>query len=86
MLCLARFRRLVATHTYAAKSWGLVLFVGFAVLLSVPNGLTICVMCLYGMAVDFEIFGILLLAARYPIDIPSIRVLLRPLGGLRPPD
>jgi len=85
-LCLARFRRMVATHTYAAKSWGLVLFAGFAVLLCAPNGLTIVLMCLYGMAVDLEILGILVLAARYPIDIPSIRVLLRPLGGPRPPD
>jgi CDP-diacylglycerol--glycerol-3-phosphate 3-phosphatidyltransferase len=86
VLCLARFRRLVATHTYAAKSWGLVLFAGFAVLLFAPNGLTIILMCLYGIAVDIEIFGILVLAARYPIDIPSIRVLLRPLGGPRTRD
>lgn len=85
VLCLARFRRMVATHTYAAKSWGLVLFAGFAVLMLAPNGLTIRVMCLYGIAVDLEILGILVLAPRYPIDIPSIRGLVR-LGGPRRPD
>jgi len=82
-LCLARFRRMVATHTYAAKSLGLVLFAGFGVLFCAPNGLTSVLRCGYGMAVDLEILGILVLAARYPIDIASIRVLLRPLGGLR---
>ena len=74
-LCLARFRRPVATHTYFAKSWGLVLFAGFAWMFCSPAALAIQITCLYGIAVDAEIFAILLRAKTYPVDVKSLTAL-----------
>jgi CDP-diacylglycerol---glycerol-3-phosphate 3-phosphatidyltransferase len=76
-LCLARFRRPVATHTYFAKSWGLVLLGCFAAMFLSPSALAIWFACLYGIAVDMEIFVILLRAASYPVDVKSWRTAVR---------
>jgi len=72
-LCFTRFHRPVATHTWFAKSWGLVLFAGFAWMFCAPSGLAIQITCLYGIAVDAEIFAILLRAKTYPVDVKSWR-------------
>jgi len=68
-LCFARFRRPVATHTYFAKSWGLVLFGGFVAMFLSPSALAIQITCLYGIAVEIEVFIILFTAVRYPVDV-----------------
>ena len=77
-LSFARFRRPPATHSYAAKAWGLMLFVGFALLLSdVSAEPYVALMLLIGVGVNLEILAILALAPTRPVDVPSLITLIR---------
>ena len=83
-LSLARFRRLPATHSYAAKAWGLMLFVGFALLLSdVSAAPYVALMLFTGVGVNLEILAILALAPTRPVDVPSLITLIRANGVRR---
>ena len=74
----ARFRRPLATHTYAAKLWGLLLFAGFAMLLMPvrADGYADFTFA-FGIAVNVEVFAIIVLSHDRPIDMPSLLTLLR---------
>ena len=73
LLSFARFRRPPATHTFAAKLWGLMLFLGFALLLiPVPADTFIRIVFIFGIAVDIEVLAIMMLSSTQPIDVPSV--------------
>jgi CDP-diacylglycerol--glycerol-3-phosphate 3-phosphatidyltransferase len=74
-VCLIRFRRMVATHSYFAKSWGLILLLCFAAMFLHPAAWQIFLSCGYGIAVDAEILAILLRAQTYPVDVKFFRAL-----------
>ena len=72
VVSLLRFRALPATHSYAAKAFGLVLCVCFVCVLGA--GITDVVLPLtfvVGSAVNAEILAILLCARQRPVDVPS---------------
>ena len=68
-----RFHRPPATHTYAAKAWGLWLFAGFALVFLfrdyAPFSLA---MLAFGVLVNIEVVAIMLLSPRQPIDVASV--------------
>jgi len=68
-----RFHRPPATHSYAAKFWGLLLFAGFALLLdSAPSAAFINLVLGFGILVNAESCAIIALAKDYPVDVKSI--------------
>jgi CDP-diacylglycerol--glycerol-3-phosphate 3-phosphatidyltransferase len=72
-LSFLRFHRPPATHSYAAKLWGLLLFLGFAALLSsAPSPAFINLILGFGILVNAESCAILALAKTYPVDVKSI--------------
>ena len=79
-----RFQKAPATHTYAAKAWGLVLSAGFAlVLLGHENAMVSAAMLLLGLIVNAEVIAIMALSPRQPVDVASVVPLLR-RPGVRP--
>ena len=76
IVSITRFGRPPATHSYAAKLWGLVLTAGFAaIFLGRDSGLTGSAMLLFGLLVNLEVIAIMLLSKQQPIDVPSILAL-----------
>ena len=76
IVSITRFGRPPATHSYAAKLWGLVLTAGFAaIFLGRDNSLIGSAMLLFGLLVNLEVIAIMLLSRQQPIDVPSILVL-----------
>jgi CDP-diacylglycerol--glycerol-3-phosphate 3-phosphatidyltransferase len=72
-LSFLRFHRPPATHSYAAKLWGLLLFMGFAVLLSgAPSPALINLILGFGILSNAESCAIIALAKTYPVDVTSI--------------
>jgi len=72
-LSFIRFQRPVATHCYLAKIWALMLFAGFACLLDGRRpGVFINFVLAYGLAIYAEIFSILIIARRHPVDVKSL--------------
>jgi CDP-diacylglycerol--glycerol-3-phosphate 3-phosphatidyltransferase len=68
-----RFHRPPATHSYAAKLWGLLLFAGFAALLAgAPSPIFINLILAFGILVNAESFTIIARAKTYPVDVKSI--------------
>lgn len=73
VLSLARFRVLPATHSYLAKFYGLCLFAcAMALLAFEAPGWTVVALASIGLLTNAEIFAILLLWQRAPVDVPSI--------------
>jgi CDP-diacylglycerol--glycerol-3-phosphate 3-phosphatidyltransferase len=72
-LSLARFRVLPATHSYLAKFYGLCLFAASLALLAFEApGWAVVALAAVGLLANAEIFAILLLWKRAPVDVPSI--------------
>ena len=72
-----RFQKPPATHTYAAKAWGLVLSVGFILaLLGHENTTVSVVMLVSGMLVNAEVVAIMALSPHQPVDVASVWPLL----------
>lgn len=70
------FGRMPATHSYAAKLWGLILTAGFALIfLGRDSALIGSAMLLFGLLVNLEVIAIMLLSDRQPIDVPSVLAL-----------
>jgi CDP-diacylglycerol--glycerol-3-phosphate 3-phosphatidyltransferase len=68
-----RFHRPPATHSYAAKLWGLLLFAGFAALLTGTASATFINLILaFGILVNAESCTIIARAKTYPVDVTSI--------------
>jgi len=68
-----RFRRPPATHSYAAKLWGLLLFAGFAALLDgAPSPKFINLILGFGILANTESCAIIARAKTYPVDVISI--------------
>lgn len=77
-LSRARFGKAPATHTYAAKGWGLMLLVGFGLILGGVEARTyVDVMLATGLLVNAEVIAILWLSGARPVDVPSVLTVLR---------
>ncbi len=77
ILSLIKFHLTSATHAYAAKLWGLMLFFGFACLLTrTPAPAFINFVLIFGIAVDLEGLAIIALSKERPVDVKSIFTLL----------
>jgi len=72
-LSFLRFRRPPATHSYAAKLWGLLLFLGFATLLAgAPSSSFINFILGFGILANAESCAIIARAKTYPVDVKSM--------------
>lgn len=68
---LVRWRAVQATHSWAAKAWGLTLWTAFAMLLGFGSAAAVPVALAVGYAADAEVLAILLLAPTPPVDVRS---------------
>lgn len=76
IVCLARFGKMPATHSYGAKVYGLGLFGAFFCLLVLRSGAWIVpVVVGVGLLADLEILLILGLAKLPPVDVKSVFLL-----------
>jgi CDP-diacylglycerol--glycerol-3-phosphate 3-phosphatidyltransferase len=72
-VCLLRFGKMPATHSYGAKFYGLVLFTCFFVLLVWGHaGRLVPVTVAVGLLADAEILLILFLAKTAPVDVKTV--------------
>jgi CDP-diacylglycerol--glycerol-3-phosphate 3-phosphatidyltransferase len=72
-LSFRRFRRPPAVHSYGAKLWGLLLFLGFATLLDgAPSANFINLILGFGILANAESCAIIARAKTYPVDVKSI--------------
>jgi CDP-diacylglycerol--glycerol-3-phosphate 3-phosphatidyltransferase len=68
-----RFGAMPATHTYLAKAYGLIIFVAFFAVLTFGFGAWVFwLLTVIGLAANLEIFLILALSTRAPVDVLSI--------------
>jgi CDP-diacylglycerol--glycerol-3-phosphate 3-phosphatidyltransferase len=78
LLSLIRFKATPATHSYAAKFFGLTLYIGFSMILGFNLvSPTFTIITGIGTAVNLEIILILLLAQERPVDVKSVFMLNR---------
>ena len=68
---LVRWRAVQATHSWAAKAWGLALWAAFVALLGFGWAGAIPVALAVGYAADVEVLAILILAPTPPVDVRS---------------
>ena len=77
-ISLVRFRRMPATHSYAAKFYGLTLATTFCAIIAFHGpGWTVPVLITVGLLANTEVILILCLACTAPVDVPSISHLPR---------
>ena len=67
-----KFGHLVATHSYGAKCWGVLLFVAFTSVLGFGEaGFQFDAMIVIGVVAYIDILAILLVSRHAAVDIPS---------------
>lgn len=73
VVCLVRFGKMPATHSYGAKLYGLVLFARcFCLLVIRGAGWMVPLTVAMGLLADLEILLILFLAETAPVDVKSV--------------
>ena len=76
-ICLVRFRKFPATHSWLAKFYGLCLLAGLVALLAFNAGSwAIITVAAVALVTNTEIIAMHLIAKSAPVDVPSIFVLL----------
>lgn len=71
-VCLLKFRKEIATHSWAAKAWVLVSFGALVQLITTcDSGLLFAASFYLGVLSRLEIVGILLLLRRWTCDVPT---------------
>ncbi len=77
VVCLLRFGKMPATHSYGAKLYGLALFTAFFCLLVLRSAPWVVPVTVgIGLLADSEILLILCLARKPPVDVKSVFLLL----------
>jgi phosphatidylserine synthase len=78
VVCIARFQRYPATHSYLAKFYGLCLLACLiALLVFDAPGWVLMALVTVGIVTNAEIIAIHLLAETAPVDVPTVLTLLR---------
>ena len=68
-----KFGHLVATHSYGAKCWGVLLFVAFTSVLGFGEaGFQFDAMIVVGVVAYIDILAILVVSRHAAVDVPSI--------------
>ena len=72
-ISLVKNRALPATHSYLAKGWAILLAGSFAVVLGWGDAFPLLDLTLgYGILVDLEVIGIILLTPGPAVDVPTL--------------
>ena len=73
----ARFGQPPATHSYAAKLWGILLFLAFAPVLALGRSfIAVDAALAFGLLVNAEVIAIMLLSPVQPVDVASLGPIL----------
>ena len=78
LICLVRFGKFPATHSWLAKFYGLCLLAGLIALLAFNAGSwAIITLAVVALVTNTEIIAMHLIAKSPPVDVPGILILLK---------